>query len=171
MSVTVFSRQLNDEKGTGINTKMKYSIFYWNNNKYSRKIYRSALNLPELAVNEVNSLFAWFREKLKTCVDDNIESTCCFTNQNIEVHCWSEIDKDSENRPIFVESIIYPGENMIYNNKGKNALVKIKSIKVNNDGVLKYTIEYLSGGQEKVPWEYLSRPDTPDIDSIPIQIP
>ena len=85
MSVTEFARQLEDEEGTGIDTKMKYSILYWKNNKYSRKIYHSASNIPELAVNEGNSLFAWLKEKFKTRVDENIESTCCFANHDIEV--------------------------------------------------------------------------------------
>ena len=147
MSVTEFSRQLDDEEGTRIDKKMKYSRFYQKNNKYSRKIYLSASNVPELPVNEGNSLFAWFTEKFKTRVDDNIESTCCFTNHDIEVHCCSEIDKDSENKPIFVESIIYSGKNRIYKNEGKNALVNIKSSKVNNYGMLEYTIEYPSREQ------------------------
>ena len=102
--------------------KMKYSRLYWKNNKYSRNIYHSASNLPVLAFNEGTSLFAWFTEKFKTRVDDNIEPTCCFTNHDIEDRYCSEIDKDSKNKPIFVESIIYSGKNMIYKNKGKNAL-------------------------------------------------
>ena len=72
MSVTEFSRQLDDEEGTRIDKKMKYSRFYQKNNKYSRKIYHSASNVPELPVNEGNSLFAWFTENFKTRVDDNI---------------------------------------------------------------------------------------------------
>ena len=39
MSITELARQLDDEEGTGIDTKMKYSRFYWDNNKYSRKIF------------------------------------------------------------------------------------------------------------------------------------
>ena len=80
MSVTEFARQLDDEEGTSIDMKMKYSRFYCKNNKYSQEIYHSASNLPELAVNEENSLFTWFTEKFKTHVDDNVVSTCCFTN-------------------------------------------------------------------------------------------
>ena len=52
----------------------------------------------------------WFTETFKTRVDNNIEYTCCFTNHDIEVHCCSEIDKEIENKPIFVESIIYLGK-------------------------------------------------------------
>ena len=171
MSITELARQLDDEEGTGIDTKMKYSRFYWDNNKYSRKIFHSASNLPELAINEGNSLFVWFTEKFKTRTDDTIHPTCCFTNQDIDAHCCSEIDKASKLKPIFVESIIYPGENMIYKNEGKNALVKIQDSKINDIGMLEYTIEYSSGEKEKVSREYLSRPDNPDIASIPIQIP
>ena len=60
---------------------------------------------------------------------------------------------------------------MIYKNKGKNALVEIQHSKINDIGMLEYTIEYSSGKKEKVSREYLSLPDNPDIASIPIQIP
>ena len=60
MSVTSYAKQLGDEDGTGIDTKMKYSRFYWKNNQYSRQIFHSASNLPELAINEGNKPFSWF---------------------------------------------------------------------------------------------------------------
>ena len=37
MSITEFARQLDDEERTGIDKKMKYSRFYWDDKKYSRK--------------------------------------------------------------------------------------------------------------------------------------
>ena len=42
MSVTEFAKQLDDEESTGIDTKMKYSRFYWKQNQFSKKIYHSA---------------------------------------------------------------------------------------------------------------------------------
>ena len=62
MSVTELAKQLEDEEGTGINTKMKYSWMYCNKNAYSRKIYHLALNLPELAINEGNKLYSWYTD-------------------------------------------------------------------------------------------------------------
>ena len=35
ISVTDFTRQLDDKEATGIDTKMLYSKFYWKNNKLS----------------------------------------------------------------------------------------------------------------------------------------
>lgn len=80
MSVTAFAEQLGDEEGTGIDTKMKYSRFYWKGNRFSRKIYHSASNLPELAINEGNVLFSWWTKMFNKRVDDTVQSTCCFTN-------------------------------------------------------------------------------------------
>ena len=50
MSINKFARQLDDADGTGIDTKMNYSRFYWRNNQFSRTIHHSASNLPELAI-------------------------------------------------------------------------------------------------------------------------
>ena len=73
--------------------------------------------------------------------------------------------------PMFAESIIYNGENLIYNNGGHNDLVKVLASKVDEDGMLRYTIDYSSGELDEVPHEFLRRPDTPDIASIPATIP
>ncbi len=172
MSVTAFAEQLEDEEGTGIDTKMKYSRFYWKGNKYSRKIYHSASNLPELAINEGNVLFSWFTKMFSNRVDDTVHTSCCFTDALFENHCCATIDKSNVSEDAsFVESVIYPGENLIYKNQGRNATVKIISSKVGKDGMLEYTVEFPSGEAEEVPREYLSRPETPDIASIPSTIP
>ena len=46
MSVTELAKQFNYEEGTVIDTKMNHSLFYWNNNQFSRKIHHSSSNLP-----------------------------------------------------------------------------------------------------------------------------
>ena len=172
MSVTEYARQLNDEEGTGIDTKMKYSRFYWKNNQYSRRIYHSESNLPELAINEGETLFTWFTNMFRSKVNDDIETACCCTNHILESQCYAAIDKsNSPQDPMFVESIIYNGENLIYKNGGHNDLVKVLSSKVDEDGMLRYAIEYSSGELDEVPREFLSRPDTPDIAYIPTTIP
>ena len=65
---------------------------------------------------------------------------------------------------------MYPGENLIYINEGCNATVKNISSDVGKDGMLEYTIKFPSGETEEVAREYLSRPETPDIASIPTTI-
>ena len=172
MSVTEFAKQLDDEEGTGIDTKMKYSTFYWKQNKYSRKIYHSASNLPELAINKGTTLFTWFTKKFTSSVNDSIDPTCCFSNHDLDHHCHATTDKESDNvASMFMESIIYNGEKLIYKNEGRNAIVKIIDSSVDSNGKLKYTVEFPSGESEQVTRENLARPDTPDIASIPTTIP
>ena len=77
MSVTELAKQFNDEEGPIIDTKMNHSLFYWKNNKISRKIHHSSSNIPELAINEGNTLFTWFTAKFSRKIDDNINATCC----------------------------------------------------------------------------------------------
>ena len=72
---------------------------------------------------------------------------------------------------IFVESVIYDGENLIYKNKGHNAVIKVTYSGLNKDGMLEYTIELATGAREKVPREYLSLPENPDVASLPTTLP
>ena len=37
--------------------------------------------------------------------------------------------------------------------------------------MLEYTIEFATGAREKVPREYLSRPENPDVESLPTTLP
>ena len=117
MSVTELANQFNDEEGTGINTKMNYSRFYWRDNKFSRKIYHSAFNIPELVINKGTTLFTWFTQKFSRKIDDSINPSFCLTHHNPEKHFCASIDKsttDKEN--IFFERVIDNGKNLIYKN-------------------------------------------------------
>ena len=67
--------------------------------------------------------------------------------------------------------MIYNGENLIYKNQGHNAVIKIIYSGLNKDGMLEYTIEFATGAREKVPREYLSRPENPDVASLPTTLP
>ena len=151
MSVTELAKQFNDEEGTGIDTKMNHSHFYWNNNQFSRKMHHSSSNLPELEINEGTTIFTWFTEKFIRKIDDTINSTCCCTNQDMENHCQSTIDRSKtakENKS--VESVIYTGDNLIYK-KVHDAVIKVIDSGLNKDGMLNYTIEFATGARDKVP--------------------
>ena len=172
MSVTELANQFNDEEGTGINTKMNYSRFYWRDNKFSRKIYHSAFNIPELVINKGTTLFTWFTQKFSRKIDDSINPSCCFTNHNLEIHCCTTIDKSTTDKDnMFFESVIYNGENLIYKNQCHNAVIKIIDSGLNKDGMLEYTIEFASGERYKVPIEYLSCPGNPDVAYLPTTLP
>ena len=67
--------------------------------------------------------------------------------------------------------MIYNGENLIYKNQGHNAVIKIIDSGLNKDGMLEYTIELATVSREKIPREYLSRPENPDVASLPTTLP
>ena len=67
--------------------------------------------------------------------------------------------------------MIYNGEDLIYKNQGHNAVIKIIDSGMNKNGMLEYKIEFATGAREKVPIEYLSRPDNPDVASLPTTLP
>ena len=60
---------------------------------------------------------------------------------------------------------------MIYKNQGHNAVIKIIDSGLNKEEMLEYTIEFATGAREKLPREYLSRPENPDVASLPTTLP
>ena len=172
MSVTESAKQFNDEEGTGIDTKMNHSLFYWKNNQFYRKIHHSSSNLPEMEINEGTTLFTWFTKKFSRKIDKTNNPTCCCTNQDMESHFQSTLDRSTTAKEnTFVESVIYNCEDFIYKNQGHNAVIKIIDSGMNKDGMLEYTIEFETGAREKVPQKYLSRPENPDVASLPTTLP
>ena len=151
---------------------MNHSLFYWKNNQFSWKIHHSSSNLPELAINEGTTLFTWFTENFIRKIDNTINPSCCCTNQDLETHCQSNFDRSTTAKGnTFVDSVIYNGENLIYKNQGHSAVIKIIDSGLNTNGMLEYTIEFETGSREKVPREYLSRPENPDVVSLPTTLP
>ena len=67
--------------------------------------------------------------------------------------------------------MIYNGENLIYKNQGHNAVINIIDSGLNTNGMLEYTIEFTTGARENVSREYLSRPENPDLASLPNTLP
>ena len=105
-------------------------------------------------------------------IDDTINPTCCCTNQYLETYFQSTLDRSTTAKETtFVESVIYNGENLIYKNQGHNAVIKIIDSGLNTNRMLEYTIEFVTGAREKVPQEYLSRPENPDVTSLSTTLP
>ena len=90
----------------------------------------------------------------------------------MENHCHSTIDRSKTAKEnIFVESVIYDCDNLIYKNQGHNAVIKVIDSGLNKDGMLEYTIEFATGAREKVPQEYLSLPENLDVASLSTTLP
>ncbi len=51
ISVSCFAQELNDEEGTWIQSKWKYSTFVWDRGKYKLTIQHNASNLPSFVLN------------------------------------------------------------------------------------------------------------------------
>ena len=167
LSITEFAAFLKDDDGTGIDTKRSHSTFYWDHNKYNRKFIHSESNLPELAINSGNKVFAWFMSKFSRECDDQIHHTCCLTNRHVE-DLANKCDETSNRDEPFLESIIYYEEKMIYKREGNNALVKILSSEMQDDE-LTFLVEQLSDGtQFRTTREFLHRPEQPEIANIPV---
>ena len=97
MSVTCFSRQLNDLTGTGINTQKSQSRFDWDSNKLLLTIQNSPSNLPEISINEGFALSTRFCAIVLRVINvsNHPRCTCCFNN----------IYADDDNKDICTEKL------------------------------------------------------------------
>ena len=62
ISVTALAAQLQDNEGTWIKTKWRYSVFSWEDEKYKKTIYHPNTNLPEMTLTNDHSIFTAFQK-------------------------------------------------------------------------------------------------------------
>ena len=122
-----------------------------------------------MPINNGNNAFAWFINRFKRQCNDDIDQFCCLTNRQLNIIEYDDDEIDKQPQPTtFLESIIYPSENMIYKNQGKNAQVKVQSSKMDDDGVLRFQVEFPNGTTESTTCEHLHRPEQPEVANIPV---
>ena len=90
-----------------------------------------------MPVNEGASSFAWFTTVCAKKVNDNIQCTCCLTNKHLDK--ISDKDKTSLVES-FLDSVIHENDMMLYKNQGNNAMIRVHSCELNQNGVLEYLI-------------------------------
>ena len=91
LSVTSLASQLNDDEGTGIDTKRSTSRFYWDHGRFQRTIVHPSSNLPELPINEGFSLAGFFSKVFSLKVSQ--------PKQHCHCHATHLILDDEENIP------------------------------------------------------------------------
>ena len=142
ISVTCFSRQLNDLTGTGIDTKQLTSCFYWDSSKYSLTIHHSPSNLPEISTNEGFALSTMFRSLVSRVANISNRSKygCCYTKMYDDYNDDPYATKHEEHstrfgcQSVFASSqyditseLFDIGETIFFTNNGWSGLVKVKS--------------------------------------------
>jgi hypothetical protein len=165
LSITELAKALNDDEGTGIDTKRMYSRFYWDSNKYQKTFKHSSSNLPEMAINEGTSSFSWFTRACARKFNDYIGTACCCSTAHIE-ELAEKIDRD-KTQQIFLDSIIQINEQLIYKREGTNSMVRVISSRLNKDNVLEYKVRFPEGHELYVTREFLNRPENPEICDLP----
>jgi hypothetical protein len=180
LSVTSFARQLQDEEGTGIDTKMKYSRFYWQG-KFQRTICHPASNLPEMPINQGFSLATKFRAMVSRIINPTVKPkhSCCMVDldhhedsdssigQNCK-HAFTTVTPPDPENPVELFEV---GETLYYSEKGHSTLVKVKSMALDDDNVLRFTVTTSNNDEYITTREHLRPPGNPDIGWIPTSIP
>ena len=107
LSVTSFAAQLNDDDGTGIDTKRSRSTFYWDNNQHQRTIIHPASNLPEIRINEGFSLAGLYSRAVGFKVN--------LTKHHCHCHASALIpdDDDADNSIELSEDLFHVGEALL----------------------------------------------------------
>ena len=168
MSVTKFADQLDDDQGTGIDTKRNHSVLYWKNNQHRRTIRHPLSNLPEMPVNEGWSRFSLFSKLVGTKV--------CLAKQHHHCHA-NLIEEEAEDKPASSKLVdlsdenFNVGETLLYLKEGRATYVRIERIALGQDSVLRFIVKTSSGDEIETTKEFLRDPKSPDIGWIPTSAP
>ena len=170
LSVTEFAKQLNDKEGTGIDTKQLRSRFYWDQNKYFLTIHHPPSNLPEFSINEgfcVSMLCQAMLAKVIN-VKSHSKHSCCFIKFD------DDCVRDSESHVLTTDvkqELFEVGETLFYAKEGWSGLVKVKSLALDENGVLRIVVMNSNGEDITTTREFLRSPGNPDIGWIPTSVP
>ena len=165
LSVTKFAAQLKDDEGTGINTKRLHSEFYWQGSKFRRTIRHPPSNLPELPINEGWDCFTLFSKLFQTKV--------CTTKEHCHCHLSNLIPDDESAQPVLElsDDIFHVGETLLYSKEGHTVYVRIESVQLDEDSVLRFKVKPADGESFLTTREFLKDPGSPDIGWIPTSVP
>ena len=140
LSVTEFAKQLQDTEGTGVDTKQLRSRFYWNNNKFERTIHHPDSNLPEMQIKEGYGTSSYFTVLVSKVINTatSFNFSCCFTKlasgdpvASVDAAAYATDIKSST---------FEVGETLFYTRDGWSGLVKVKSLHIDEGGVLRITV-------------------------------
>ena len=147
LSVTEFAKQLEDEEGTGIDTKQLRSRFCWDRNKFSLTIRHPESNLPEMPINEgcgISHIYSTLVSKVVNTAT-NFRYSCCFTklpdlNDCSDCKNISSEDNLSSATTDDVQELFEVGETLFCVKDGWSGLVKVKSIYIDDTDVLWFVV-------------------------------
>ena len=91
-----------------------------------------------MPINEGILSFSWWTNAVSRKVDYSVNPFCCCTLKHLN-DLFDDLEA-SKHQHIHLDSIIYPGENMIYKCNGGNSMVKIISLDTNDKGIFDYLI-------------------------------
>ena len=174
LSVTSFAKQLKDSEGTGIDTKMAYSRFYWDFGKYQRIIHHPPSNLPEMTINEGFSFATMYRALVSKVINPSIshQRSCCMTNLEESTAHTCCHDVHASTSSFDLETELYEvGETLFYTKDGYSSLVKVKSFSLDDDNILSFVVVNSNEDEIVTTREYLRSPSNPDIGWIPTSVP
>ena len=190
LSVTSFARQLKDNEGTGIDTKMEYSRVYWDFGKHERIIKHQPSNLPQLSINEGFSLSNVYLALVAKVINPKVHTqhSCCLTNLNLEDdgssgtldekstcssqgYCKTTCNSTGLDTLDIKTELFEVGETLFYSKDGYSTLVKITAINLDKDNLLRFSVIAANGDKHITTREHLCSPDNPDIGWIPSTVP
>ncbi len=167
LSITALATQLQDDDGTGIDTKRTSSRLYWDNGKYERTIIHPKSNLPELPINEGFS----FSSLYSTTVG-RVFST---TKHHCHCHASQLIPDTSEQRPNplleLSDDMFHVGETLLYTNAGHTVYARVEKIFLGDNATLRFLLRTKDDDLIEATKESLRAPDAPDIGWIPATVP
>ena len=170
LSVTGLATQLGDDEGTGIDTRLHTSRFYWNHGRHERTIHHSSSNLPELPINEGFSFTSLRSKFIGTKVDLKKSHSHCHLTHTIPP---DDDALEEPKPPLHLDGdMFHVGETFLYSKDGHTCYVRVEKIVMDDDSV--FCLHLRSSNSDDLivtTREFLCAPDSPDVGWIPISLP
>ena len=97
----------------------------------------------------------------------------CLDKEHCHCHLSNLIPNDESAQPVLdlSDEIFHPGETLLYSKEGRTVYVRVVSVHLGEDSVLRFKVKPSDGDLFFTTKEYLRDPESPDIGWIPTSLP
>ena len=97
----------------------------------------------------------------------------CLDKEHCHCHLSDLIPNDESAQPVLdlSDEIFHPGETLLYSKEGRTVYVRVVSVHLGEDSVLRFKVKPSDGNIFFTTKEYLRDPESPDIGWIPTSLP
>jgi hypothetical protein len=165
LGVPLLGKQWNDLEGVCISTKSQYSVFTWDNGRCTRNVMHKASGLPELPINEGDSLFSAFFVSFYSLFPMPRATKSCLLSRAARFEDKSAPSSTATARCF--RSSFRVGERVTLVNPGSTESATVSDAEFDTNMQQQVHVQLPDGTVKKASGEQLRRASEPDIGVIP----